>query len=72
MQPSDRAALSVSRKLRKAASAATLGGGLVAVVLWSLAAATFVPDEQPTGWVSRPAMSSTDLRSDNEVIYRAD
>ena len=37
-----------------------------------LAASTFVPDSQPTGWVTRPALTRYNLTSGNEVIYRAE
>jgi Tfp pilus tip-associated adhesin PilY1 len=72
MQPFDPAIASVWPKVRRPAAAVALAGGLLAAALWSLAAGSFTPDGQPTGWVSRPAVSSTDLRSNNEVVYRAD
>ncbi|MDZ7592668.1 MAG: PilC/PilY family type IV pilus protein [Rubrivivax sp.] len=56
----------------RAAVGLGLAAGLLAAAFWSLAAATFDPDGQPTGWVSRPALSSADLRSGNEVLFRAD
>jgi Tfp pilus tip-associated adhesin PilY1 len=41
-------------------------------VVGAFAAATFTPDAAPTGWVSRPVLTSNDLRSGQEVIFRAD
>jgi len=36
------------------------------------AAPLFTPDSQPTGWVSSPATSSSNLNSNNEVFYQID
>ena len=46
-----------------AASAMVVGGLLYA-------AATFLPDSQPTGWVAPPRLSSPDLSLENGVMYR--
>lgn len=35
-------------------------------------AAAYDPDAQPTGWVTRPALTSQNLRSGTETIFRAD
>jgi Tfp pilus tip-associated adhesin PilY1 len=70
MTPSD--ALGRQMHPRKALRDLTTAGllGLVAPIAYG--APIFIPDDQPTGWVTRPALSSTDLRSGSAVIYRAD
>ena len=54
-------------------AAVSFGGlALGVALLSSLAATIFSPDAQPTGWVSRPVLSSYDLRSGTEAAYRSD
>lgn len=49
----------------------TLAAGATLMVSWAATDfKTFVPNNQPTGWVTRPALSSNNLSSNNEVIYR--
>jgi Neisseria PilC beta-propeller domain len=60
------------RRLKQAAAISATGAALIAAWMGAGAAASFTPDDQPTGWVSRPALTSYDLRSGNEVVYRAD
>jgi hypothetical protein len=48
-----------------AAALALLAGHL-------FAAPTFTPDSQPTGWMTRPALTRYNITSGNEVVYRAD
>lgn len=49
----------------------TLATGATLLVSWAATEyKTFIPNNQPTGWISRPALSSSNLSSDNEVIYR--
>jgi hypothetical protein len=44
---------------------AVLAGNLVA-------APTFTPDTQPTGWMTRPALTRYNITSGTEIVYRAD
>ncbi len=69
MPPSDVTARSrIARGAAAAAAAAALGS----IVMLAGAAAPFVPDSQPIGWVTRPALSSYNLASGEEAIFRAD
>jgi hypothetical protein len=43
---------------------------VIAALLTAHAAPTFDPNLQPTGWVSRPAMSSFNVSSGNETVFR--
>ncbi len=43
---------------------------LLAAVLVARAAAVFDPVQQPTGWATRPALTSNSLKSGTEVVYR--
>lgn len=53
-----------------------LAGGMTAFVVAglpaALAAATFDPNAAPTGWSTRPALTSNSLKSGTEVVYRAE
>ena len=70
MKPSDglKAALGACRGLRPA----LLAGAAIGLTLLVRAAAPFVPDNQPDGWVSRPTLTSYNLTSGNEVVFRTD
>jgi len=39
---------------------------------WLFAAATFVPNSQPVGYVSQPAITNFDISSGNEDVFRTD
>ena len=57
--------------MRKASSLIPLMGGLF--LLFSstaMAANMFTPDSQPTGWLSPPDLSVSDVSSGNETFYR--
>jgi Tfp pilus tip-associated adhesin PilY1 len=45
---------------------------LAAALMVARAAAVFDPNAQPTGWATRPALTSNVLKSGNEVVYRAE
>jgi hypothetical protein len=47
-----------------------MAGLALAVATLAGAAVVFSPDDQPVGWTSRPALTSYNLSSDREVIYR--
>ena len=71
MQPSETRCHCLRSKLNKAA-ASVAALGFAAGLTQALAAIPFTPDVQPTGWVSRPAITSTDLRSGSEIVFRPD
>jgi Neisseria PilC beta-propeller domain len=71
MQPSELKTWFTRRSMRHLV-APVAAAGLAAMTIASWAAPVFLPDSQPTGWVARPALSSNELKSGNEVIFRPD
>src|SRR5258708_7654325 len=47
-----------------------LGGALFATIGALYAAAVFIPDTQPTGWVAPPRVSNIDLSQGSAKIFR--
>ena len=61
-----------ARHVRRAAGGVALALLLVTALMMARAAATFDPNQQPTGWATRPALTSNLLKSGTEVVYRAE
>jgi hypothetical protein len=55
-------------RLRRALAAMVLAGGLGS----ASAAPIFAPDGSVHGWANRPTLTSNDLKSDQEVVFRAE
>ncbi len=62
----------IQRNVFKTAFLALSAIGLVSYFWFALAAASFDPAAQPDGWVNRPVLSSYNVESGNEVLYRAE
>ena len=59
--------------MKKMTKLALMTGAMFSLVAGSaLAAPIFTPDSQPTGWVSRPAVTYFDLSSGTESFYQLD
>jgi type IV pilus assembly protein PilY1 len=54
----------------RAGTALVLAGVALTLLFVAKAAPSFSPGSQPTGWITRSALSSNNLSSNNEVIYR--
>ena len=70
MPPFERASWSSHQNLRIGAGL-LLAMLLATVLMVARAAAIFDPNVQPTGWATRPALTSNVLTSGTEVVYRA-
>ena len=70
MQPSKFSGLNTRANRLQLGAAVVVASAALTVLLIAKAAPIFTPDSQPTGWVTRPALSSNNLSSNTEIIYR--
>jgi Tfp pilus tip-associated adhesin PilY1 len=70
MQPSNRQRTYMFLRNRRPIALGVLAVASILAYFTSTAAPSFTPDAQPTGWIMRPALSSNNLKSNAEVIYR--